>query len=121
MVNTFMLYTFNHGVSIITVPMNEEIFRALSIFLGSPMKLMFTAVLSICEFFIYIFLYQGLQNLSFIFIRVLCVISHFVFLSAQLSGWYLYKKSGKRRYIVLGYIAAVFLHIIWNQEITPNF
>lgn len=101
----------------ITVPMNEEMIRLLSIFLGSPMLWMFTTVLSMVEFIYYIIIYD-FENL--LFIRVLCVISHFVFLSAQLSGWYVYKKSGKRRYIVFGYISAVFLHMLWNEVISPN-
>jgi len=118
MINTFMIFTFYPGVSTVTIPMNEEMFRLLSIFIGSPMLWMFTTVLSLVEFFCYIIEFG--HKLSFIFIRALCVISHFVFLSAQLSGWHLYKKSGRRRYIVLGYITAVFLHVLWNTQIAPN-
>lgn len=103
--------------------MNEELLRLLTLFLGSPMQWMFTTVLSLHEFIMYNLEYYNFTkqlNLDFIMIRAFCILSHFSYLFIQLTGWVLYKKTNKRRYIIISYFTAVFLHVLWNTELAPN-
>ncbi|MFW9871778.1 MAG: hypothetical protein ACFFG0_01665 [Candidatus Thorarchaeota archaeon] len=104
--------------SFIFAPMNEETIRLVSVLQGPPLNVVFTFMLSFFEFSGYLKMarinYGYIPNI-FLILRIWCVILHFIFLSCQLYGWRLYIKKNKKRYLIAGYITAIFLHFLWNN------
>lgn len=123
-ISILIMFGFDTFIENAGIPMNEELFRFLSIIIGSPFHWWFTSLLAIEEFICYNISYYsevGFFSYKLIMIRLFCVIAHFIFLFIQLLGWKIYRRNGKKKYIAFGYISTVFFHILWNTVIAPKF
>lgn len=107
--------------SVLASPIIEEASKFFVLyFFGITAAITYTATFAILEFSNYIHYMAsqfGYLDGAMITMRVICIGVHFTYLFVQIGGFYIYKEKNLARYIILGYIAAVMLHIMWNSGV----
>lgn len=115
------LFGYNTTLFHIFVPINEEYIRLISVMKGPLISWLFTLSISIYESIIYsikINASVGYIPISFIIIRIFCIIVHFLLMGTQIFFWKYYKKYDKKIYAFAGYFFAVALHYTWNTKVS---
>jgi len=96
----------------------EETVRCLAILIGSTFAIAFTIVFASLEMISYVngaINAKGSLPIDYMVFRMLCINVHLLCLLAQLYGFQLYRKYNNGTYWAIGYLSAVFFHLIWNQ------
>ena len=107
--------------SMLASPFIEEASKFFVLyFFGITAAITYTATFAIIEFSNYMhFMAQqfGYLDIAMITMRAICIGVHFIYLFIQMGGFHLYQEKNLARYIILGYVAAVMLHIMWNSGV----
>lgn len=123
LINQILYFLFGLGTPTfhILVPINEELIRLFSIMLGPVSSWLYTSTIVIEEFVIYsakISKEVGFIPTSFIILRIICALMHFLFMGIQTFAWHYSKICNKKIYIFIGYFFAVTLHYTWNTKVS---
>ena len=118
---SYFLFGFESLAFDIIAPVNEETMRLISVIKGPPTYWLFTSFLVSYEFLTYIKMINndyGCIPVSLLFMRIWCIIFHFMLLTIQLQGRKLYKKSDKKIYLISSYLLAIVIHFMWNTKVS---
>jgi len=114
---TYILILEVFGDVLIIPPLIEELSKLAAIIYSFHFAIIYTLVFSIIEFFYYVNMIINITG-SFIIedflMRTFCVISHFIFLWIQIIGFKLFYKTNQKMYIIISFINAWALHVLWN-------
>lgn len=102
--------------SIGLVTIMEELTRTLS-FIIIPYPIIYTIVLSIFEFFSYIYKHVDILTPQYVTMRFLCIGLHFACFGVQLLGFKKYKETGDWIFIPIFSLLAILFHIIFNTHL----
>ena len=105
-----------HGSTV--AAFTEETFKTLAIIIGVYFSIIFTLTLAIIEMFNYFIVVLRQSNelpISFMVFRMFCVAVHLTTLLIQLYFFQLYQERKEGAYWAVGYLFAVFLHLVWNK------
>jgi hypothetical protein len=94
----------------------EELTRTLS-FIIIPYPIIYTIVLSIFEFFSYIYKHVDILTPQYVTMRFLCIGLHFACFGVQLLGFKKYKETGDWIFIPIFSLLAILFHIIFNTHL----
>jgi hypothetical protein len=102
-----------------SAPIIEETFKFLTLCINISLGVAFTIVFSLWEAARYIegAVSKGTFTILFFIIRVICIGVHFLTLACQIFGLKMYYKYKSWTLLLLGYLAAVFIHFEWNVEV----
>ena len=98
----------------------EEIMRCLALIISSTFAIVFTIIFASVEMISYVngaYRAHGSLPMDYLIFRMLCINVHLLCLLAQLYGFKLYRKYNNGTYWAIGFLSAVFIHLIWNQGV----
>jgi len=105
------------GESLVIPPLIEEASKLLALTYSFGFAIIYTLVFAIIEFIHYINIITGQHGTlpdEYLIIRSLCMGLHFIYLGIQIMGFKLYYKTGWKGCVIISFITAWVLHMLWN-------
>lgn len=97
-------------------PFIEEIFKLEAIIFSPECGVFYTTIFSVNELFMYLSLAHNKLPFSYIFpVRIICISLHYALLALQLYGFKKYQETKDSFWVVVAFIVAVFIHLLWNN------
>ncbi len=99
-------------------PVVEESSKFLALTFGFAFGIVYTAIFAIAELwnFIILGIESGKDDVPFYIMRVIAAFTHFIPLGFQIFGFKMYYKYKQGSFLILGYLAAMSFHFLWNVE-----
>ena len=101
------------GERLVIPPLVEELSKLLALTFSFHFAIVYTLVFAIMEFIHYIIMFDSVDN-EFLLIRFFCMVSHFIYLGIQIIGFKLYYKTDWKGYVIISFLSAWVLHVLWN-------
>ncbi|MHA1828018.1 MAG: hypothetical protein ACTSX6_05140 [Candidatus Heimdallarchaeaceae archaeon] len=112
----YLVHSYDPSFRHLVAPFVEETFKFLTVLLGIPFAVVFTAIFAIQEAQNYITFATNnhFGTTEFYIMRVICIGVHFLTLGSQIFCFKMYLKYKYGVYLLLGYTSSIFIHLEWN-------
>ena len=102
----------------------EETFKTLALIWSAGFATAFTVIFASLEMINYCIVVVRKANelpIDYMIFRMICISVHLITLLVQVYFFQLYQKKKDGTYWLIGYLLAIFIHLLWNQGLGALF